>query len=123
VKRVWGRAGGGPGVAGNQSLLWYGLTEVPAEDMPHYYNAADLLLHTSSSEGFPNVVQEALAGELPLVATEAGDIVDLLNGVEPSAGARTGLRRWPARSCRSSASAGGATVTSGFRRWDRCGHD
>jgi glycosyltransferase involved in cell wall biosynthesis len=47
-------------------------------------NASDCLLHTSASEGSPNVVKEALACNLPVVATPAGDIRDLLSGVTDS---------------------------------------
>jgi glycosyltransferase involved in cell wall biosynthesis len=66
---------------------------VPPERMPLYYVAADCLLHTSVSEGSPNVVKEALACDLPVVATPAGDIRELLDSVqmcivcEPIAGA------------------------------------
>lgn len=63
------------------NLVWRAVSEVPPKALPHYYNAADLLLHTSASEGSPNVVKEALACNLPVVATAAGDIPALLNGV------------------------------------------
>ncbi len=66
-------------------LRWRALTDVPPEDMPLCYSAADLLLHTSCSEGSPNVIKEAIACGLPVVATPAGDIAELLEGVEPSA--------------------------------------
>jgi glycosyltransferase involved in cell wall biosynthesis len=65
-------------------LRWRALTDVPPEDMPLCYSAADLLLHTSCSEGSPNVIKEAIACGLPVVATPAGDIAELLDGVEPS---------------------------------------
>jgi teichuronic acid biosynthesis glycosyltransferase TuaC len=68
-----------------RGLRWRSISDVAPEDMPRYYNAADLLLHTSASEGSPNAVKEALACDLPVVATPAGDIAELLDGVEPSA--------------------------------------
>jgi glycosyltransferase involved in cell wall biosynthesis len=52
--------------------------------MPTIMSAADCLLMTSSSEGSSNVVKEALACNLPVVATDAGDMAALLAGVMPS---------------------------------------
>jgi teichuronic acid biosynthesis glycosyltransferase TuaC len=66
-------------------LTWRAVSDVPPEHMRDHYNAADVLVHTSVSEGSPNVVKEALACNLPVVATPAGDVPELLAGVEPSA--------------------------------------
>jgi glycosyltransferase involved in cell wall biosynthesis len=55
---------------------------LPPEVMPDLMNASDCLLHPSASEGSPNVVKEALACNLPVVATPVGDIPELLAGVE-----------------------------------------
>jgi teichuronic acid biosynthesis glycosyltransferase TuaC len=55
------------------------------EEIPTVVSAGDCLLLTSSVEGSPNVVKEALACNLPVVSTDVGDVVDLLAGVEPSA--------------------------------------
>ena len=46
--------------------------------------AADCLLLPSSIEGSANVVKEAMACNLPVVATDAGDVRQVLEGVEPS---------------------------------------
>jgi len=54
--------------------------ELP-ERMPLHYNAADLLILTSHTEGSPNTVKEALACELPVVATPCGDVAERLEGV------------------------------------------
>ncbi len=66
-------------------LSWMAISDTPPEQMPDIYNAADVLVHTSVSEGSPNVVKEALACNLPVVATGAGDIPELLDDVGPSA--------------------------------------
>jgi teichuronic acid biosynthesis glycosyltransferase TuaC len=57
---------------------------VPPEEIPTLMSAADCLIVTSVSEGSSNVVKEALACNLPVVATDAGDIRELLAGVVPS---------------------------------------
>jgi glycosyltransferase involved in cell wall biosynthesis len=57
---------------------------VPPSEMPVLMSAADCLLLTSSIEGSPNVVKEALMCDLPVVSTEVGDSRELLAGVEPS---------------------------------------
>lgn len=52
--------------------------------IPLVMNAADCLVFPSSQEGSPNAVKEALMCDLPVIATEVGDIRELLQGVEPS---------------------------------------
>lgn len=53
----------------------------PPELMPRLMSASDVLLVPSRSEGSPNVVKEAMAAELPVVATPVGDVPERLAGV------------------------------------------
>lgn len=54
---------------------------VSHEKMPLYMNACDVLLVTSSTEGSPNVVKEALSCNLPVIATDVGDIRTQVEGI------------------------------------------
>jgi teichuronic acid biosynthesis glycosyltransferase TuaC len=51
------------------------------DEVPVWLNAADALVLPSLAEGSPNVVKEALACNLPVVATDVGDVRELLEGV------------------------------------------
>jgi teichuronic acid biosynthesis glycosyltransferase TuaC len=46
-------------------------------------NAADVFLMTSLQEGSPNVIKEAMACNLPVVAVPCGDVAERLEGVIP----------------------------------------
>ncbi len=50
------------------------------EDVPDLLKAADALVLSSSWEGLPNVMMEALAAAKPVVATEVGGAAELLGG-------------------------------------------
>jgi glycosyltransferase involved in cell wall biosynthesis len=52
--------------------------------MPALMSAADCLVVTSSLEGSPNAVKEALMCNLPVISTAVGDVEERLQGVEPS---------------------------------------
>lgn len=42
-------------------------------DMPVFYQSIDAFLMTSITEGFPNVLLEAMASGLPCISTDVGD--------------------------------------------------
>lgn len=54
----------------------------PATELPFWYSSASAMLSVSLWEGSPNMVKEAMACNLPLVATPAGDIPWLTDGVK-----------------------------------------
>ena len=57
----------------------------PQEELALAMSAADVLLLPSFHEGSPNVVKEALACALPVVAAPVGDCAERLAGVTPGA--------------------------------------
>jgi glycosyltransferase involved in cell wall biosynthesis len=52
-----------------ERLIWAGARQ----DMAAVYNALDILCSSSYSEGFPNVIGEAMACGVPCVVTDVGD--------------------------------------------------
>lgn len=51
-------------------------------DIPGIFASIDVLLFTSKTEGFPNTILEAFATKVPVVATKAGGIVELVKHEE-----------------------------------------
>ena len=63
------------GIEGNFKLAGF----VSDEDLPFYYNVADLfVLPSKSGEGLPLVALEAMACALPVIATDVGGIREVL---------------------------------------------
>lgn len=73
----------------DESLTLQWATNEPHDRMPLYMNAADVMLMTSKHEGSPNATKEALACNLPVVATDVGDLDEQLDGVSHSRVCRT----------------------------------
>jgi glycosyltransferase involved in cell wall biosynthesis len=57
-------------------------TGVSPDEMPFYYQACDVLLFTSLTEGSPLTVKEALACNLSILTVDVGDVAYLIDGVE-----------------------------------------
>ena len=52
------------------------------DEVVKYMCAADVLIMTSSSEGSPNVIKEAMACNCPIVVTDVGDVKWVMDGVD-----------------------------------------
>ena len=53
----------------------------PHERVALFMSACDVLLLTSSTEGSPMVIKEALACNLPIVSTRVGDVPQVIDGI------------------------------------------
>ena len=58
------------------------LKDVPHEDVPRWLNAAEAIMVTSTHEGSPNAVKEALACNVPVVSVDVGDVRARIDGIE-----------------------------------------
>jgi teichuronic acid biosynthesis glycosyltransferase TuaC len=55
---------------------------LPQTTLVQYINASDALLLSSISEGSPNIVKEAMACNVPVVATQVGDVAAVIGRTE-----------------------------------------
>lgn len=61
----------------------HGLSRIPHDTVPIWLNAADVVLMTSTSdEGSPNIIKEALACNRPVVSFDVGDVSERIAGVD-----------------------------------------
>ncbi len=56
---------------------WYVMNNIPHENVSDFVNQADVILLTSTHEGWPNVVKESLACNVPFVATDVSDLKEI----------------------------------------------
>ena len=63
------------GLAGR--IIWAGAQS----DMPAVYNALDIKVLSSYGEGFPNVVGEAMACDVPCIVTNVGDAAIIVSDI------------------------------------------
>jgi len=61
---------------GLTDLIWF-VGERSYEQLPDWYRAANLVVLPSWSEGLPNVLREAVACNVPFVATRVGGIAEI----------------------------------------------
>jgi glycosyltransferase involved in cell wall biosynthesis len=61
----------------HESILLKG--QMTHNEICYYYNIASVLLNPGASGGLPNVIIEAIASELPVIATDVGATKDVVN--------------------------------------------
>lgn len=64
------------------SVELHHLDGVAHEEVPTWLNASEVLLLTSSHEGSPNAVKEALACEVPVVSVDVGDVRERVEAID-----------------------------------------
>jgi len=67
---------------GNYSINLIELKALERQHVNLLLNCVDLLLMTSLYEGSPQIIKEAMACNCPIVTTDVGDVIEILNKVE-----------------------------------------
>jgi glycosyltransferase involved in cell wall biosynthesis len=67
---------------GGAEVELHTLRDVPHEEVPVWLNAASAILITSTHEGSPNAVKEALACDVPVVSVDVGDVGERIRGID-----------------------------------------
>ncbi len=67
---------------GGVDVELHALDRVAHENVPIHINAAGAVLLTSTHEGSPNVVKEALACNVAVVSVDVGDVRERITGIE-----------------------------------------
>jgi glycosyltransferase involved in cell wall biosynthesis len=67
---------------GGSEVELHALEGVSHDQVPTWMNAADAVVLTSSREGSPNAVKEALACNVPVVSVDVGDVRERLDGID-----------------------------------------
>lgn len=55
---------------------------IPHKELPAYYALMDVFIHPSLRDGMPNALLEAMACELPIIATPVGGVLDVVDDSE-----------------------------------------
>jgi glycosyltransferase involved in cell wall biosynthesis len=68
--------------AAGRRIQLHELVGVPHEHVPVWLSAADAVVMTSTHEGSPNTIKEALACNVAVVSVDVGDVHEWIDGIE-----------------------------------------
>jgi glycosyltransferase involved in cell wall biosynthesis/predicted glycoside hydrolase/deacetylase ChbG (UPF0249 family) len=101
------------------------LGEIPQQDLAEYMAAADVFCLASSREGWPNVVNEALACGTPVVATDVGAVRRMIPsneyGIVVPSGDVPALKSGLSEALRRNWDRKSIATWAGSRSWDHVG--
>lgn len=103
------------------------LGEIPQAELAEYMAAADVFCLASSREGWPNVVNEALACGTPVVATDVGAVRCMIpskeHGIVVPAGDVPALEAGLSEALQREWNRSSIATRAGYRSWDHVGGD